>query len=92
MGKRYEKTYFKKYDNIWHHGDFVATTAQGGLIVYGRSDATLNPGGVSIGTAEIYRQLFHHSDIVDAAAVGKKYEGDVRIILFLQLRSGKKLS
>jgi acetoacetyl-CoA synthetase len=86
-GKTYEKAYFKRFpgQDVWHHGDFIALTKHDGVIVYGRSDATLNPGGVRIGTAEIYRVVEHFSEIVDAIAVGQRWQDDVRIVLFVKL-------
>ncbi|MEK6674470.1 MAG: acetoacetate--CoA ligase [Planctomycetota bacterium] len=86
-GKKYHKAYFEHYEGIWRHGDFVAITERGGVIVYGRSDATLNPGGVRIGTAEIYRQLDGMDEIVDSVVVGKRSEdADVDICLFVVLK------
>ena len=86
--QQYIASYFTAYNNIWHHGDFVELTAENGMIFYGRSDATLNPNGVRIGTAEIYRQVEKIPAIIDAAAVGHKWKGDTRIILFVTLQEG----
>nr|MBC8367166.1 acetoacetate--CoA ligase [bacterium] len=85
-GSRYRAAYFEKYVNIWHHGDLVELTERGGIIIYGRSDATLNPGGVRIGTAEIYRQVEKLEEVVEAIVVGQQWDGDERVLLFLRLR------
>lgn len=90
-GARYRSAYFERFDNIWHHGDFVAYTEHGGLIVYGRSDATLNPGGVRIGTAEIYRQVEQLDDILEGLVIGQDWDSDVRVVLFVRLRDGVAL-
>ncbi len=84
--------YFERYPGYWHHGDFVKITSRGGVIVYGRSDATLNPGGVRIGTAEIYRQTESLSYIADSLCVGKSVDGDVEILLFVKLKDNEQLS
>jgi acetoacetyl-CoA synthetase len=86
------KAYFEKYPGIWTHGDFVEITDTGGVIIYGRSDATLNPGGVRIGTAEIYRQVETFPEVSDSIVVGQKWEDDERIILFVKLAEGKELT
>ena len=85
--KKYINTYFNTYTNIWWHGDFIESTENNGFIIYGRSDTTLNPGGIRIGTAEIYRQLEKINYINEAAAVGKKVSNDVKIILFVVLNN-----
>jgi len=90
-GDRYRAAYFEKFPGVWCHGDYVAATQHDGMIVYGRSDATLNPGGVRIGTAEIYRQAEQVDEVVESLAVGQSWEGDVRIILFVRLRDGLTL-
>ncbi len=90
-GRKYRDAYFAKYPGVWAHGDFAETTAQDGIVVYGRSDATLNPGGVRIGTAEIYRQIETIDEIVDSVAIGQEWEGDTRIVLFVVLREGERL-
>jgi acetoacetyl-CoA synthetase len=91
-GAKYRKAYFDVYPECWHHGDFIEITERGGVIVYGRSDATLNPGGVRIGTAEIYRQVETLEEIVDSIVVGKNTaDADVEICLFVVLRDGLKL-
>ena len=90
-GSRYSGAYFERFPGIWHHGDFIEITESGGIIVYGRSDATLNPGGVRIGTAEIYRQVEQLGEIVESIAIGQQWQGDVRIILFVILADGATL-
>jgi len=90
-GKRYHDAYFDVYPNIWRHGDFVEISDRGGVVMYGRSDATLNPGGVRIGTAEIYRQMEQMEEIADSLVVGQNWENDVRVILFVKLAVGSKL-
>ncbi len=88
-GAKYRKAYFEAFPDVWHHGDFVEITERGGVIVYGRSDATLNPGGVRIGTAEIYRQVESIEEIVDSVVVGKNTaDADVEVCLFVVLRQG----
>jgi acetoacetyl-CoA synthetase len=87
-GQRYRSTYFDMYPNVWRHGDFARITTRGGLVISGRSDATLKPGGVRIGTAEIYRQVETVSEVQDSVVVGQEWEGDVRIILFVKLAPG----
>ncbi|MGQ0793369.1 MAG: acetoacetate--CoA ligase [Deltaproteobacteria bacterium] len=91
-GERYRRAYFDKFPNVWTHGDYVEITAGGGVIVYGRSDATLNPGGVRIGTAEIYRQIETLPEIADSILVGQRWQGDERIILFVKLAEGISLT
>ena len=86
--RKYRSAYFERYPGVWHHGDFCEHTANGGFIIHGRSDATLNPGGVRIGTAEIYRQLEALPEVVDSAVVGQEQGHDTRIVLFVQLREG----
>ena len=90
-GRKYHDAYFAKYPGVWAHGDFAETTAQDGIVVYGRSDATLNPGGVRIGTAEIYRQIETIDEIMDSVAIGQEWDGDTRIVLFVVLREGERL-
>jgi len=89
--KKFKKAYFSKYKNIWHHGDFVQKTSNGGFIIFGRSDATLNPGGVRIGTSEIYREVEKIEFIRESLVVGQNYNDDVRIILFVVLNMKNKL-
>ena len=90
-GKKYHAAYFERFDNIWHHGDFAEWTVHDGLIIHGRSDATLNPGGVRIGTAELYAQVEKVPDVLESIAIGQDWEGDVRIVLFVRLRDGVRL-
>lgn len=91
-GSRYQSAYFDKYPGVWTHGDFIEITEQGGVIIYGRSDATLNPGGMRIGTAEIYRCLEQMTKIDDAVVVGQDWNNDVRVILFVKLVGGVSLT
>ncbi|MCU0365415.1 MAG: acetoacetate--CoA ligase, partial [Ignavibacteriaceae bacterium] len=90
-GEKYRKAYFEKYPGIWTHGDYIEITDNGGIKVYGRSDATLNPGGVRIGTAEIYRIVEEIEGIHDSLAVGKKWNGDEKVILFVVINEGIEL-
>ncbi len=90
-GARYKGAYFGQFDNIWVHGDWVEKTEHGGFIIHGRSDATLNPGGVRIGTAEIYRQVEKIEAVKESIAIGQDWEDDVRVILFVILKSGWEL-
>jgi acetoacetyl-CoA synthetase len=91
-GAKYHAAYFEKYPNVWRHGDWSEVTEHGGLIIYGRSDAVLNPGGVRIGTAEIYRQVEQLEEVVESLVIGQDWEGDVRVVLFVKLREGLALS
>ncbi len=91
-GRKYYDAYFDVYPNIWRHGDFVIVTERGGVVMLGRSDATLNPGGVRIGTAEIYRQLEQLPEIDDSVVVGQAWKDDVRVILFVKLAPGYELT
>ena len=84
--------YFRRFPNIWVHGDFGEITANGGYIIHGRSDAVLNPGGVRIGTAEIYRQVEVLDEVVDSVCIGQSWDGDVRVVLFVVMREGVQLS
>ncbi|HRQ61960.1 MAG TPA: AMP-binding protein, partial [Alphaproteobacteria bacterium] len=90
-GVKYREAYFDRFPNIWCHGDWVEKTTHGGFIIHGRSDATLNPGGVRIGTAEIYRQVEQIPAIAESIAVGQDWQGDVRVILFVRLKPGATL-
>ncbi|HEX5778820.1 MAG TPA: acetoacetate--CoA ligase [Xanthobacteraceae bacterium] len=90
-GKKYRRAYFERFPGVWHHGDFAERTEHDGFIIHGRSDATLNPQGVRIGTAEIYAQVEQIPDIVESIAIGQEWEGDVRIVLFVRLRDGVQL-
>lgn len=87
-GEKYHHAYFDRFDNIWAHGDFAEKTPAGGIIIHGRSDAVLNPGGVRIGTAEIYRQVEKFDEILESVCIGQHYEDDVRVVLFIKLREG----
>jgi acetoacetyl-CoA synthetase len=95
-GAKYRAAYFETYPNVWRHGDWTKITEHGGLVIYGRSDATLTPGGVRIGTAEIYRQVEQLPEIVESIVVGQDVPGgapgDVRIVLFVRLASGQSLT
>ncbi|MDX2410440.1 MAG: acetoacetate--CoA ligase, partial [Woeseiaceae bacterium] len=88
---RYRAAYFERYPGVWAHGDFAELTEQGGLIIHGRSDSVLNPGGVRIGTAEIYRQVEKLEEVVESIAIGQNWDDDVRVVLFVVLRSGVSL-
>jgi acetoacetyl-CoA synthetase len=90
-GSRYRAAYFEHYPNTWRHGDWAELTDHDGLIIHGRSDATLNPGGVRIGTAEIYRQVEQLPEIIESLVVAQEWQGDVRVILFVRLREGMRL-
>ncbi len=86
--RRYRAAYFEQFPNVWCHGDFVELTRHDGIIIYGRSDATLNPGGVRIGTAEIYRQVEQLDEIQEALVIGQNWDDDTRVVLFVRLRDG----
>ena len=90
-GTRYRAAYFERFEGVWCHGDWVTRTAHDGLVIHGRSDAVLNPGGVRIGTAEIYRQVEQCDEVLEAICVGQDWEGDQRIVLFVRLREGLDL-
>ena len=90
-GRKYHAAYFERFDNIWCHGDFAEWTVHGGLIIHGRSDATLNPGGVRIGTAEIYNQVEQMPEILEALCIGQDFDNDVRVVLFVRLAAGVQL-
>ena len=90
--EKYDAAYFETFPGIWHHGDFIERTAAGGYIIHGRSDATLNPGGVRIGTAEIYRQVETMDQIMEAVVVSQEYDGDTRVVLFVRMQPGQVLS
>jgi acetoacetyl-CoA synthetase len=89
--RKYRAAYFSRFENVWHHGDFAEWTPHGGIIIHGRSDATLNPGGVRIGTAEIYRQVEQLPEIQESIVVGQDWDHDVRVVLFVVLKPGLKL-
>jgi acetoacetyl-CoA synthetase len=91
-GARYRAAYFERFPGVWHHGDFAALTEHDGLIIYGRSDAVLNPGGVRIGTAEIYGAVEALPQILESLAVGQDWQGDVRVVLFVRLKGGCELT
>jgi acetoacetyl-CoA synthetase len=87
-GSKYHAAYFERFPNVWCHGDFAEWTAHGGIIIHGRSDATLNPGGVRIGTAEIYAQVEQIPEVTEAVAIGQDWQDDVRVVLFVRLAEG----
>lgn len=91
-GAKYRSAYFERFDNVWCHGDFAEWTEHDGLIIHGRSDATLNPGGVRIGTAEIYNQVEQLDEILEAICIGQEWEGDVRVVLFVRVAEGVALN
>ena len=90
-GAKYKAAYFERFDNIWCHGDFAEWTEHGGMIIHGRSDATLNPGGVRIGTAEIYNQVEQMPEVLEALCIGQDWDNDVRVVLFVRLAEGAVL-
>ena len=94
-GSKYRAAYFERFPNVWCHGDFSELTAHDGMVIYGRSDATLNPGGVRIGTAEIYRQVEQLPEILESLVIGQDWppgrHDDVRVVLFVKLREGMAL-
>jgi acetoacetyl-CoA synthetase len=90
-GSRYHAAYFDMYPGVWRHGDWARLTRHDGLVILGRSDATLNPGGVRIGTAEIYRQVEQLPEVVESLVIGQDWQGDVRVVLFVRLREGTDL-
>ncbi len=89
--KKYRAAYFEKFPGVWCHGDWTEITTHDGLVIYGRSDAVLNPGGVRIGTAEIYRQVEQLDEVVESIVIGQDWDADVRVVLFVRLREGLKL-
>jgi acetoacetyl-CoA synthetase len=91
-GSRYRAAYFERFPGVWHHGDFAALTEHDGVVIYGRSDAVLNPGGVRIGTAEIYGAVEALPQILESLAVGQDWQGDVRVVLFVRLKPGVELT
>lgn len=91
-GQKYHAAYFDFWPGVWRHGDWAERTPRGGLVIYGRSDATLNPGGVRIGTAEIYRQVELEEEVLESLVVGQSWGDDVRIVLFVRLRPGVELT
>ncbi len=91
-GKKYQRAYFLKYKNIWCHGDYAERKKNGGYIIYGRSDATLNPGGVRLGTAEIYSVIENFKEVKESIVVGQKWDNDIRIILFVVMSKSFSLN
>jgi acetoacetyl-CoA synthetase len=90
-GSRYRAAYFERFPGLWAHGDFAEERDSGGFVIHGRSDTTLNPGGVRIGTAEIYRQVEAIPEVLEAVAVGQDWQGDQRVVLFVRLVDGAAL-
>ena len=90
-GKKYRDAYFARFPDVWCHGDYMELTARGTAVIYGRSDAVLNPGGVRIGTAEIYRQVEQLDEVVESLVIGQDWDNDVRVVLFVRLRDGVTL-
>ena len=90
--KRYRSAYFESFDGVWTHGDYAERTAQDGFVIHGRSDAVLNPGGVRIGTAEIYRQVETFDEILEALAIGQEKNNDVRVVLFVVMKEQQELT
>ena len=90
-GSKYRAAYFEKYPGVWRHGDWCEQTAHGGIVIHGRSDAVLNPGGVRIGTAEIYRQVESLDEVAESLVIGQDWQGDVRVVLFVKLKEGATL-
>ena len=90
-GSKYRNAYFTQFPNVWRHGDWAQITPRGGVVIYGRSDATLNARGIRIGTAEIYRQISSIEEIEEAVVVSQDWDGDTRIVLFVKLRDGFNL-
>ncbi len=91
-GHKYRNAYFDVYPGVWRHGDFIEINDRGGVIIYGRSDATLNPGGVRIGTAEIYRQVETLDEVEDGLVIGQQWNHDIRVILFVRMKEGISLT
>ncbi|WKZ57350.1 MAG: acetoacetate--CoA ligase [Bdellovibrionota bacterium] len=91
-GTRYHSAYFERFPGVWHHGDFVELNDRGGMTFYGRSDATLKPGGIRIGTAEIYRQVEKVPQVLDCLVIGQEWQGDIRVVLFVKLAPGTELT
>ncbi|MBN7797584.1 acetoacetate--CoA ligase [Parahaliea mediterranea] len=90
-GARFHSAYFDRFDNVWAHGDYGEITEHGGFVIHGRSDAVLNPGGVRIGTAEIYRQVEQVEEVLESIVIGQQWQDDVRVVLFVVLREGVRL-
>jgi len=89
--KKYQKAYFEKFDNVWHHSDYIEHTKHNGFIMHGRSDSTLKPGGVRIGTSEIYRQVENIDFVTEGLVVGQRWKNDERIILFVTTKNNSDL-
>ena len=89
--EKFLDAYFATFPGVWAHGDYAEETEHGGLVIHGRSDAVLNPGGVRIGTAEIYRQVEKIEQVLESIAIGQDWQGDVRVVLFVRLREGVEL-
>ena len=90
--EKYYDAYFNKYENVWCHGDYILKTENDGFIIFGRSDATLNPGGVRIGTAEIYRQVEQIEEVLEGLVVAQIWKGDTRVVLFVRLNENSNLT
>jgi acetoacetyl-CoA synthetase len=90
-GRKYRAAYFERFPNVWHHGDYAELTASDGVVIYGRSDAVLNPGGVRIGTSEIYRIVEQFPEVAESIVVGQEWDGDTRVVLFVRLQLGSAL-
>ncbi|MBW1722180.1 MAG: acetoacetate--CoA ligase [Deltaproteobacteria bacterium] len=90
--KKYKSAYFDVYPNVWRHGDFIEINDRGGVVIYGRSDATLNPGGVRIGTADIYRQVEAFEEVEDSVVIGQEWKKDIRVVLFVKMAQGRELT
>ena len=90
--KKYIASYFKKFNNVWHHGDFAKVTEEGAFVIYGRSDTTLNPGGVRLGTSEIYNIVDKFKEIKESIVIGQSWKNDIRIILFVVLNPDFELN
>lgn len=89
--RKYRTAYFDKFPNVWCHGDYVELTEHDGIIIHGRSDAVLNPGGVRIGTAEIYRQVEQLDEVIESLVIAQEWQDDCRVVLFVRLREGLEL-
>ena len=90
-GSKFHAAYFDRWPGVWAHGDYGERTSEGGFVIHGRSDAVLNPGGVRIGTAEIYRQVERVPEVLDSVVIGQNWQDDVRVVLFVVLRDGVTL-
>ena len=90
--KKFKEAYFNKFNNIWHHGDYAEVNNSGGFIIYGRSDTTLNPGGVRLGTSEIYSEVEKFKEIKESIVIGQSWDNDIRIILFVIMNQNYQLN